>query len=147
MGLAYQTPQGADWALGVSGAYVSAQADAVTQRQDIESYSIGAELSRDKLSVGGAYVSRGDSNSLVTGLDEAEWNIGVAWRDEKWGVAGSAAVTSSTALDNQLIGVGGYYELGRWWVVRADVVSIKEKRPAAADHDGLVGIAEISFRF
>jgi predicted porin len=147
VGIAYQTPIAANWALGVSGAYVSAQADPITQRADIESWSIGGELGRDKLSVGGAFVSRGNSNSLTAGLDEKEWNLGVAWRDDKWGLAASTALTTSSTLDNRLIGLGGYYELSRWWVVRADLVSAREERPGAANREGLIGLAEISFRF
>lgn len=143
---AYQMPLG-DWAFAVSAAYVGAQADPITQRGDIESWSIGAEAGLDKLVFGGAYVSRGDSNSLVVGLDEEEFNVGAAWRDDVWGVAASYAKTESTVLTNELIGIGGYYELNDWWVVRADVVGINEKPVGGADRDGVVGIVEISFRF
>jgi predicted porin len=148
VGVAFQRPIADDWAIGISGAYAAAQSDPITTRQDIESWSVGGELARDKLSIGLAYVSRGDSNSLVRGLDEDEWNAGVAWRDDQWGVAGSFAVTESTVLKNTLIGAGGYYEINRWWVVRADVVSVNEDRPAGGrDADSLVALAEISFRF
>lgn len=143
---AYQVPVG-NWALAVSAAYVGADADPITQRGDIESWSIGAEAGLDKIVIGGAYVSRGDSNSLVVGLDEEEFNIGAAWRDEKWGAAASYAKTDSTILTNELFGVGGYYELNDWWVLRGDLVNISEKPVGAADRNGLVGIVEVSFRF
>lgn len=143
---AYQAPVG-DWAFSISAAYVGAKADPITQRGDIESWSIGAEAGYDKLVFGGAYVSRGDSNALVVGLDEEEYNVGVAWRDDAWGVGASYAQTESSVLTNQLLGIGGYYELNEWWVVRGDVVGINEKPVTGADRDGVVGIVEISFRF
>lgn len=143
---AYQVPVG-DWAFSISAAYVGATADPITQRGDIESWSIGAEAGLDKITIGGAYVQRGDSNSLTVGLDEDEYNIGVAWRDDTWGVAASFAQTESSVLTNQLLGIGGYVELNEWWVVRGDVVGINEKPAVGQDRDGLVGVVEISFRF
>ena len=143
---AYQLPVG-EWAIGASAAYVGAEADPITERGDIDSYSVGLEATREKFSIGGAYVSRGDSNSLVRNLDETEWNAGVAWRDDGWGIAASASLTESTILENRLIGVGGYYEFNEWWIVRVDAVSIQEKIPGGATRDGQVGIVELSFQF
>jgi predicted porin len=143
---AYQATAGA-WAGGVSVAYVTGDSDPITQRADLESWSVGAEVRRDQLAFGGAYVSRGDSNSLVAGLDEDEINLGVAWRDDKWGVALSGSETKSTTFINQLIGVGGYYEFNDYWVLRSDFVSLDEKRVGTPSQSGHVGIVEVSFRF
>lgn len=143
---AYQASAGL-WAGGVSVAYVTGEADPITEREDLESWSIGTEIKRGKLALGGAYVDRGDSNSLVLGLNEDEINAGIAWRDEKWGAALSASETSSTVLTNTLIGVGAYYEFNSFWVVRGDFVSIDESRPGQPGRTGNVAIAEISFRF
>lgn len=143
---AYQASFGA-WAGGVSVAYVTGDADPLTQREDLNSWSVGAEIKRGPLAFGGAYVNRGDSNSLIRGLDEDEINAGIAWRGEKWGAALSASQTNSTALVNALVGVGVYYEFNDHWVVRSDFVSINEERPGSADRSGNVAIAEVSFRF
>ena len=143
---AYQTSLG-DWAGGISVAYVAGDADPITERGDLESWSVGVQFARGALSVGGAYVRRGDSNSLIVGLDEEEINFGVAWRADAWGVALSASQSMSTAFDNTLVGVGGYYELGEFWVMRADLVSIDEARPAGVSGRGHVGLAEIAFVF
>lgn len=143
---AYQVPFGA-WAVGASGAYVFAEADPITERGDIESWSVGLEATRDQLTIGGAYVSRGDSNSLIVNLEETEWNGGIAWRADGWGIAGSASLTESSVLDNRLIGIGGYYELNDWWVLRADLVSIKEETAAGVESDGHAAIVEVSFQF
>lgn len=143
---AYQIVAGS-WAVGASASYVVAEADPITERGDIESWSVGVEATRDQLTFGGAYVSRGDSNSLVVGLDETEWNAGVTWRADGWGVAGSASLTESSVLDNRLIGVGGYYEFNEWWVARADAVAIQEETAAGVSRDGYVGMVEISFQF
>jgi predicted porin len=144
---AWQTPVGSDWAFGASIAWVGAEADPITQRGDIESWSIGAQASRGPLTLGAAYVSRGDSNSLVRGLDEDEWNVGAAWRDGRWSAAASASVTSSTQGDNRLLGVGGSYDLTENWVIRADVVSIREEPVGRRVRDSVVALAELSFRF
>ncbi len=144
--LAYQTTLG-DWVGGVSAAYVYGEADPVTERQDLESWSIGSEFRRGPLAIGAAFVSRGDSNSLTRGLDEEEINAGIAWRAERWGVALSASETESTIFTNRLIGLGGYYELSEHWVLRADFVSIEEEPVGAPSASGSVAIAEISFRF
>lgn len=147
LGLAYQVPLGDQWALAASAAYVTASADPITQRQDIESWSLGAQATRGPLTLGAAYVSRGESNSLVRALDEDEWNAGVAWRASRWGVAASVAQTRSSQGENRLIGAGGYYELNAFWVARADVVSIREEDARGRARDGMVALAEISFRF
>lgn len=144
---AWQTPVGDDWALGASLAWVGAQADPITQRRDIESWSLGAQASRGSLTIGAAYVSRGDSNSLTRGLDEDEWNVGAAWRAGRWSAAASASVTSSTQQDNRLIGLGGSFDLTENWVLRADVVSIREEPVGRGARDSVVALAELSFRF
>ncbi len=143
---AYQVNVGA-WAGAVSLAYVHGEADPITEREDLESWSVGGEIRRDKLSFGGAFVSRGDSNSLTEGLDEEEVNVGVAWRDDVWGVAASASQTDSMLGENNLIGLGAYYEFGDHWVLRADYVAIEEVDEDGRSDDGHVAIAEISFRF
>jgi hypothetical protein len=143
---AYQALVG-DWALGVSAAYVGAEADRRTERGDLKSYSVGVELSQGGLTLGAGYVDRGDSNSLTRGLDETEWNLGAAWRDEGWGVAASAAVTQSSLRDNRLLGVGGHYEFNENWVVRADLVAMEIEPTAAAKRDAQVAIVEVAFRF
>lgn len=143
---AYQVPVGA-WALSASGAYVGAEADPITERGDISSWSAGVQATRDAFSFGAAYVDRGESNSLDPNLDQDEWNAGLAWREDRWGLAASASITQSSDDENRLVGVGGYYELNDWWIVRADAVSINEEDEDGVTSDGYVGIVEVSFQF
>lgn len=144
--LAYQATFGA-WAGGVSLSYVGADSDAITERGDLESWSVGLDFRRDQLSIGGAYVYRGDSNSLTANLDEEEYNFGVAWRADGWGLGLSASQTTSRTFDNNLVGLGGYYEFGEHWVVRADYVAIEEQRSATPSQSGYVALAEVAFVF
>jgi hypothetical protein len=144
--LAYQATFGG-WAGGMSVSYVSAEADPITERGDLDSWSVGLDFRRDQLSIGGAYVYRGDSNSLTANLDEEEYNFGVAWRADGWGLGLSASQTTSRTFDNTLIGFGGYYEFGEYIVLRADYVSIEEERPATPSQSGHVALAEIAFVF
>lgn len=141
----YQRPAG-EWALGVSGAWVTAEADAITQRADIDSWSIGLQARRDKLVIGGAFVARGDSNRL-TATDQDEFNLGVAWRDENWGVALSTAFGTSVAVDSRLLALGGYWNVGRYVVLRADVVHIEERRPTLPTDRGFVAVVELGVEF
>jgi hypothetical protein len=141
LGVQYQRPVG-DWALGVSGAWVTAQADAITQRADIDSWSVGLQARRDKLVIGGAFVERGDSNRLAL-TNQDEFNVGVAWRDEKWGVALSSAFGKSEALDSRLVALGGFWNIGEYFVLRADLVHIDERRPVLPAENGFVAVVEL----
>lgn len=145
LGVQYQRPVG-DWALGVSGSWVIAQADAITQRADIDSWSVGLQARRDKLVIGGAFVERGDSNRLAL-TDQDEFNAGVAWRDEKWGVALSAAVGQSEAVDSRLIALGAYWNLGEYFVLRGDLVHIEERLPVLPNDSGFVAVVELGVEF
>lgn len=136
-----------DWVGAVSLSYVTGDAEELTGREDIESWSIGAEIRRDRLSIGAAFVSAGDSNSLTPGLDVEEYNAGIAWRETNWGLGLSASMSESLMLDNQLIGIGGFYEFNEHIVFRADFVSIKETRPVIGSERGSVALAEVAFVF
>jgi hypothetical protein len=145
LGVQYQRPVG-DWALGVSGAWVTAQADTITQRADIDSWSVGLQARRDKLVIGGAFVERGDSNRLAV-TDQDEVNVGVAWREEKWGVALSTAFGRSLAVDSRLIALGAYWNLGDYFVLRGDLVHIEERRPTLPTDGGFVAVVELGVEF
>jgi hypothetical protein len=143
-GVQYQQPVG-DWILGASGGYATGDADQITTRADLRSWSVGAEARRGPLRIGGAYVDRGDSNRLDRGFDQWEVNGGIGWITPKWGVAGSAALTRATDRENRLIGVGGFYQLHPNIQVRADVVSFREKRSGIAIDAGIASVVEVLF--
>jgi hypothetical protein len=142
LALQYQRPLAGEWTLGASATYVTASADRLTTRRDIDAWGGGLELRRDVLAIGAAYVDNGDSNDLVPS-DEREWNAGIAWRTEKWGAALSFARIDSIAFDNRLIGAGGYYEIGKYVTVRADLVRMDERRAGLPDDDGYVFLLEL----
>ena len=133
---------------GLSGAYVTGESDPITEREDLESWSIGTEVSWQKWTFGGAFVERGDSNTRL-GRDQSEWNYGISWRQrEEWGLGLSGATSTSSVRDNQLVGAGGFYQLFDGKVtLKADVVYFKEDFPSGSQRDGVVGLTEIEFSF
>lgn len=143
-GVQYQQPVG-DWILGASGGYATGQADPITTRADLNSWSVGAEARRGPLRIGAAYVDRGDSNRLDRGFDQWEVNGGVGWVTPGWGVAGSAALTRASDRENRLIGFGGFYQLHPNIQIRADIVSFREERFLIATDSGIASVVEISF--
>ena len=143
-GVQYQQPVG-DWILGASGGYATGQADPITTRADLNSWSVGAEARRGPLRIGGAYVDRGDSNRLDRGFDQWEVNGGVGWITPQWGVAGSVALTRATDRENRLIGIGGFYQLHPNIQVRADIVSFREERDGLSIDEGIASVVEVLF--
>jgi hypothetical protein len=142
LGLQYQQVVG-DWILGASGGYVSGEADPITTRADLRSWSLGAEARRGPLRIGGAYVDRGDSNRLDRGFDQWEINGGIAWVTPDWGVAGSVAYTEASDRDNRLIGVGGFYRVHPNIELRADVVQFREERFLISRDEGVAAVVEV----
>ncbi len=143
-GLQYQQPVG-DWILGASGGYATGEADPLTTRADLNSWSIGAEARRGPLRIGTAYVDRGDSNRLERDFDQWEINGGVAWVTPEWGVAGSAAYTKASDRKNRLIGVGGFYQVHPNIQIRGDIVQFREERLLLPVNDGIATVVEIAF--
>lgn len=143
-GLQYQQPVG-DWILGASGGYAVGDADPLTTRADLNSWSVGAEARRGPLRIGAAYVDRGDSNRLDRDFDQWEVNGGVGWVTPEWGVAGSVAYTKASDRDNRLFGVGGFYQLHPNIQVRADVVQFREEQLLIGVNDGVAAVMEIAF--
>lgn len=142
----YQRPVG-DWVLGASGAYVHATSDRITGRQDISSWSTGAEARRGPLRLGVGYVDRGDSNLKVTGFNQHEINGGLAWTEPKWGLAASASETRGRRYRNTLAGAGGYFNVNNHVTLRADAVHFDERDGGLPRRKGEVLISEIEYHF
>jgi len=132
-----------DWILGASAGYATGEADPLTTRADLSSWSVGAEARRGPLRIGAAYVDRGDSNRLDRGFDQWEINYGIAWVMPDWGIAGSAAYTEASDRQNRLIGFGGFYRLHPNIQLRADVVQFREERFRISVDDGVAAILEL----
>ncbi len=105
-GAQYQQNLG-DWVGGVSGGHVTASADPITERADLNSWSIGGELRRGRFAFGTAYVWRGDSNLRTKNYDQEETNIGISWRGswrgKKWRAALSRSHTTSSLRNYKLL--------------------------------------------
>ena len=144
LGLQFQQPVG-DWILGVSGGYAFGNADAITTRADLDSWSIGTEARRGPLRLGLAYVDRGDSNRLTPGFNQSEINGGMAWVEDKWGVSFSVAQTDASTQKITLFGLGGFYNLTPNIQLRADIVNFREKRAGDPVEKGTVGLLELQF--
>ncbi len=144
IGVQYQRAVG-DIVLGVSGAYVTADADPITEREDISSWSAGGEARWNNWRVGAAYVDRGDSNGRL-GRDESEVNYGVAWDNRKWGVAASGATIDRSSRSRQLAAIGGFYRPHRRVFLRSDLVYSDVDFDDGRQEDSIVFVTEIEFR-
>ena len=142
LGAQYQQPAG-EWILGFSGGYAFGNADPITTRADLSSWSIGSEARRGPMRFGVAYVDRGDSNRLDRGFDQWEVNAGVSWVEDDWGASFSAAATNATGLDVRSFGLGGFYALTRNIQLRSDIVQFRERRAGLPTVNGLVAVLEL----
>lgn len=124
LGAQYQTVVG-PFSVGISGAYVTANAAPITQRQDISSWSVGSEIRWHRLRIGGAYVKRGDSNSFV-GRNEQEGNVGISWFADTWSAGTSYAHITRRGRQRDLIGAGTSIEITRFLILRVDAVYFNE---------------------
>lgn len=138
----YTRPIARDWSLGASFSLARGNADPVTQRHDLNSWSTGLELRREELVIGAAYVDNGDSNDL-TRVNEREVNAGVAWRTDRWGAALSRARNNSIPVDLTLTGVGGFYSINQHIVLRTDAVFIEERPRVGARGSYYVFLFEV----
>lgn len=146
LGAQFVQPVG-DFVVGFSGAYVTGESDPVTEREDIESWSIGTEVRRGQFTFGAAYVDRGRSNLRATAEEETEWNAGLAYEAERWEIAGSVAISDEGPRTVSRYGVGGEYSITQNLFVRADAVVFEEDLSAAGTRDGTAGIVEFGVRF
>lgn len=145
-GAQYVRPLG-DFVIGGSTSYIAGTSDPITGREDIESWSAGLEVRRGKFTAGAAYVDRGQSNLFATAPDESEWNAGIAWRDERWAVAGSVAIGDENGGTVSRYGLGGEYQITKNVYVAADAVLLEEEDALGATRDGAVGVVELGVRF
>jgi hypothetical protein len=142
-GLQYVQPIG-EWIVGFSGGYASGEADVITQRADLNSWSVGTEVRRGPLRIGAAYVDRGNSNRRERNFDQWEINGGIGWFEPRWGVSASAAYSEATTQSNRLLGIGGYYSITRNIQIRSDIVQFREGRLGRRDEDGVVALIELA---
>ena len=145
-GVQYVQPVG-EVVLGLSGAYIAGASDAITGREDIESWSLGIEVRRGKLTAGAAFVDRGRSNLFATSDTQSEWNGGVSWREDGWAIAGSFAIGDEQGGAVSRFGVGGTFDLTDNVYLAADAVLVTEEDAAGRSRDGAVGVVEIGVRF
>lgn len=147
LGAQYQRPVG-DWVLGASAGYVHGKSDfALTRRQDVSSYSLGAEARRGPLRLGAGYVNRGDSNLLVTNFHQHEVNAGAAWVTDRWGLAASGSNSRGRNYRNTLFGAGGYVAVARNANLRGDLVRFDERDGGLPRRKGWALISEIEAYF
>jgi hypothetical protein len=145
-GAQYQHPVG-DWVLGASTGYTHGNADASTQRRDIASWSVGLDARRGALRLGAAYVDRADSNVFIRDFDQDEINAGVAWVEDRWGLAVSASSSRASQYFNRLAAAGGYYALTPHLTLRADVVAFDEHDGGLPRRHGVTLVSEIEAHF
>ncbi|MCF6323970.1 MAG: porin [Gammaproteobacteria bacterium] len=145
IGTQYQKDLG-NWIGGLSGTYVTANADPITERADISSWSFGGEMRRDHLVLGAAYVWRGDSNRRTRDYNQREINIGVSWRGPKWRAALSTSRTTSSSRDYKVIGIGISMKVTRWINWRTDLVQYDETTLSRGSQQATVLLSELELR-
>jgi predicted porin len=146
LGIQYQRPVG-DWVLGASGGYVHGKADPITERQDLDSWTVGLDARKAQLRLGAAYVDRGDSNLHITGFNQTEINAGLGWVEDRWGMATSVSRTKASGQRNDLIGIGGYFDVTPWATLRADLVHFDETISGLPKRDGFTAVGEVDVHF
>lgn len=146
LGAQFVRPVG-DWIAGASAAYVTGEADPVTGREDIESWGVGAELRRGKLTLGAAYVDRGRSGLFPASEPENEWNAGALWREEGWAVAGSVAISDENGGTISRYGIGAEYDITDNVYVSADAIFLEKENSVGVSREGVVGLLELGVRF
>jgi Gram-negative porin len=146
LGAQYQTPLGDKMVWALSGGYTRASAAPETQRQNIDSWSVGTNLSRNKLRFGGAYVSRGDSNSFL-GRNEKEINAGISWRERKWSIATSYARITRSTLHRDLFGSGAKVKINRYVDLRTDLVFFNDRFTSGTRRKGVVGLIDMRLHY
>ena len=144
MSIRYKQPL-KDYIWGISASYVNAQSDPITQRADINSWSIGSQLRRKRLTIGAAYVQRGDSNQLID-FDQWEINAGISWQNKTWGVALSSSNTLSNTSRHRLIGFGGFKKLRSNLTFRSDLVITEERNSQFGRRHGYAFISELDVK-
>jgi len=145
LGAQYQQNLG-EWVGGVSGGYVTANADSATERADLDSWSIGGELRHGRFTFGSAYVWRGDSNLRTKDYDQEETNIGVSWRGRKWRTALSSSRTTSSSRNYDVLGIGVSSKLKRWINWRTDLVRYDETTASNGTQQATVLLTELELR-
>jgi hypothetical protein len=146
LGAQYIRPVG-NWVAGLSAAFVKGSADPVTNRADIESWSVGTELRRGKMIFGAAYVDRGRSALRPTAETENEWNAGFGWEEDRWEAATSYAVTSQGDEKDHRFGIGVDFDVTPHVYLRTDAVRLVSERPGIENRDGWVAMTELGLRF
>lgn len=146
LGAQYLRPVG-NWVAGFSGAYVKGSADPVTDRADIESWSLGSELRRGKMTLGAAYVDRGRSALRPSAETESEWNAGLGWEEDRWEAAFSYAVTDQGGDKDHRFGMGVDFDISQHVYLRADAVRLVSESPGTRERDGWVAVTELGLRF
>jgi predicted porin len=146
LGAQYVRPVG-NWIAGLSGAYVKGTSDPVTNRADIESWSLGTELRRGKMTLGAAYVDRGRSALRPTAETEDEWNGGLGWKEDRWKAALSYAVTDQGGDKDHRLGFGAEFDISQHVYLRADAVRLVSESPGTDKRDGWVAVTELGLRF
>jgi len=144
-GAQYQKSSGG-WVGGISGGYVTADADPLTERANLDSWSIGSELRHDRFTFGTAYVWRGDSNLRIKNYNQEEVNIGVSWRGRKWRAALSGSRTTSSRRNYDLLGIGISIKLNRWFNWRSDLVQYNETTASNNTKQASILLTELELR-
>lgn len=145
MSIRYKRPL-KNYVWGISSSYVNAESDPITERANINSWSIGTQLRRQQIIMGAAYVQRGDSNLAKPNHDQWEINAGISLQKKTWGMAISSSNTQSNRSRQRLIGFGGYARLSKQLTLRADLVIIEERNSQADKDSGYVFVSELEVR-
>jgi len=147
----------------VGGQYTFAGAKTGAAVEDINAWSLGAQLGYKGFTLGGAYVDNGDS-AQATGVSDdnvTSWNLGLTYNADAWavginyidfdldtnGVPLGSAGASATGGDYSAWGFGGLYKIAPGLTAGADFVSFERNRTAGTDTDGYAVVTEVKVAF
>lgn len=147
----------------VGGTYVMGEADPVLApgAEDLNAWTVGAQLGYNGFRFGGAYTDNGDSLQAA-GDDVSNWNVGATYENGPWGVGvsyldvsfdGTAAATVAAGLagvtggDYTAAVVGGTYTVAPGLTVGADVAFFDRDADAGASDDGFVVVTDVTAAF
>lgn len=149
----------------VGGTYVFG--DAATGVEDLNAWTLGAQIGYNGFRFGGGYTDNGDSLTVAgtPDADTSSWNVGATYENGPWGVGisyldvdfddNASAVTSGaigalgTGGDYTAWALGGTYTVAPGLTVGADLAFFDRdgSSAAAANQDGYVFVTEVKAAF
>ncbi len=150
-------------AFTLGGTYNHAGAKTGAGLEDVSSWGLGAQFGHEGFTLGGGYISQGESgNAVTTAADTVNsWNLGLTYEDGPWGAGVSYLTTDfntngdsggflgsdGTGGTYSALVLGGTYLVADGLTVGADLAFYERNRAAGADTSGYVLVTDVAAAF